>query len=161
MEEKIKCEACNRDFGSQEALATHNSAKHNTRQGNIPEGKFKIKKRYIILASLIILFALLIYVIYLKQASPGEYDNFAKCLTENNATMYGTEWCSHCKAQKALFGSSFEYVNYIDCDREKNLCIQNGVTGYPTWIIKNQSYTGAQSLETLSKLTKCELNKGI
>ncbi len=26
---KIKCEACNREFGDSEALATHNSAKHN------------------------------------------------------------------------------------------------------------------------------------
>lgn len=34
-------------------------------------------------------------------------DDFAKCLTEKGAKMYGTSWCGHCKNQKALFGDSF------------------------------------------------------
>ena len=46
-------------------------------------------------------------------------------------------------------------------DKEKDICILNGVKGYPTWIIGNESYPGTQSLEILSRLTKCELNKGI
>ncbi len=156
---KIKCKICNKEFQDREALAMHNSAKHNILLNNTSKKKFKIKKRHIILGVIIILSALLVYIEYKKQAFPGEYDNFAKCLTENNATMYGTEWCTHCKAQKALFGKSFQHVNYVDCDRAKDICLQNGVTGYPTWIIGNESYPGTQSLKTLSDLTKCELNK--
>jgi len=158
--EIIKCEACNREFNNTEALAMHNSAKHNVHIIPIKE-KFKIKKRYIIFGVIIILSILLIYIGYKKQVSPGEYDDFTKCLTENNTTMYGTEWCPHCKSQKALFGKSFKYIEYIDCDRNKDICLQNDVTGYPTWIIGNQSYPGEQSFYTLSKLTKCELNKVI
>ena len=156
--ETIKCEECNKEFDSQEALDMHNSAKHKI---PIKKEKFRIKKKYKILAVIIILSALLIYAAYKKQASPGEYDDFAKCLTENNATMYGTEWCTHCKAQKELFGKSFKYVTYIDCDRNKDICTSKGIEGYPTWIIGNESYPGTQQLYTLSKLSKCEISKEI
>ena len=154
--EIIKCEACNREFNSQEALDMHNSAKH-----YIPAKKerFKMKKKYKILAVIIILSVLLLYMTYKKQVSASNYDDFAKCLTENNATMYGTEWCTHCKAQKALFGKSFKYVSYIDCDRNKDICISMGVEGYPTWIIGNESYPGTQQIYTLSKLSKCEITE--
>ncbi|MEI8253857.1 MAG: hypothetical protein WCG25_09235 [bacterium] len=36
--------------------------------------------------------------------------------------MYGTETCSHCIAQKELFGDSFKYINYIDCVKDPNSC---------------------------------------
>ena len=153
----IKCEACNVEFNSQEALAMHNSAKHNIPLSNTSKEKFKIKKRYIILGVIIILSILLIYIGYKRQSSPGEYDDFAKCLTENNATMYGTEWCSHCKAQKALFGKSFKYVNYVDCDKYDTECLKAGINGYPTWKINEKDYQGEQSLERLSALTGCSI----
>ena len=35
---KIKCEACDREFGSQEALASHNAAKHNIPLSNTNQG---------------------------------------------------------------------------------------------------------------------------
>lgn len=116
-----------------------------------------MKNKYKILGIAIILLVLLSYVVYKRQVSPGKYDNFAKCLSENQAAMYGTEWCPHCKSQKALFEKSFKYVDYIDCDYDKDICLLNGVKGYPTWIIKNQSYPGTQSLEILSKLSNCTL----
>ena len=43
-------------------------------------------------------------------------EQFATCLTENGATMYGAEWCGHCKAQKEMFGeAAFEKVDYVEC----------------------------------------------
>jgi hypothetical protein len=36
-------------------------------------------------------------------AEPGPFDEFAQCITDSGAVFYGTEWCSHCKNQKALF----------------------------------------------------------
>ena len=83
----------------------------------------------------------------------GEYDHFANYLTEKNVKMYGTEWCSHCKNQKKLFGSSFQYIDYVDCDKNKQECQSARVTGYPTWKINNQNYPGEQSLERLSQLS--------
>ena len=90
---------------------------------------------------------------------PGNYDTFAKCLTEKDITMYGTERCTYCKAQKKLFGSSFQYVDYIDCDRYKDECLRAGVSGYPTWNINGQNYPGEMQLARLASLSGCELVK--
>lgn len=84
-------------------------------------------------------------------------ESLAKCLTEKGATMYGTEWCGHCKDQKAAFGESFEYVDYVDCDENKQICVEAGIKGYPTWIIDGESYPGRQELNKLATLTGCEL----
>ncbi len=82
-------------------------------------------------------------------------DNLAKCLTTKGATMYGTEWCSHCKNQKAAFGNSFKYVNYVDCDANPSKCSAAGIRGYPTWQINGRNYPGEQSLSKLKSLTGC------
>jgi len=68
----------------------------------------------------------------------ADKDAFAKCLTEKGFTMYGAEWCSHCKAEKAMFGSSFKYINYVECPDNLQLCIDKGIAGYPTWIRSNE-----------------------
>ena len=64
------------------------------------------------------------------------YDSFAKCLTEKGAVMYGAVWCAHCKDQKKAFGDSFQYIKYVECTENTKLCLDDGVNGYPTWIIK-------------------------
>jgi len=92
------------------------------------------------------------------SAQPGQYDDFAKCLAEKELKMYGTEWCPHCKNQKALFGKSFKYIDYTDCDYEKDICNSEGITGYPTWKINGQSYPGEQTFQKFSELTGCEIN---
>ena len=85
----------------------------------------------------------------------GEYDELAKCLTAEGVKMYGTEWCSHCKNQKEAFGSSFQYVDYVDCDDNSAACTAAGVEGYPTWVIDGQKYPGEQALDKLAGLTGC------
>jgi len=85
------------------------------------------------------------------------YDDFAKCLTEKGAKMFGTEWCAHCKDQKKLFGDSFQYIDYIDCDKNEKECDTAGIKGYPTWIIDGEKYEGEQKLSRLASLTGCEL----
>ena len=93
-----------------------------------------------------------------NNTGPGQYDTFAQCLTEKGVKMYGTEWCSHCKNQKAAFGSSFQYVDYVDCDKSKQVCNAAGVTGYPTWQIEGKLYPGEQQLNKLASLSGCELS---
>lgn len=64
----------------------------------------------------------------------------AKCLTEKGWTMYGADWCPHCKAQKEMFGvDAFKFVNYVECPENSNLCNAKGITGYPTWIVESTS----------------------
>lgn len=89
--------------------------------------------------------------------SPEELDNFAKCLTEKDAKFYGASWCSHCNNQKTAFGSSMQYIQYVECTEEAEQCNNAGITAYPTWIINSQQYLGEQSFEKLSEITGCEL----
>ena len=92
----------------------------------------------------------------IRDLGPGEYDEFAKYLTAQDIVMYGTEWCSHCKNNKALFGNSFQYVNFVDCDEDRSACSAAGVKGYPTWVVDGQNYPGEQSLERLAQLSGYE-----
>ncbi len=70
--------------------------------------------------------------------------------------MYGTEWCSHCKNQKSLFGEDFAKVTYIDCDAQKQVCMDNGIQGYPTWKdAEGNFFPGVQSLEKLAEIGGC------
>tara|TARA_Y100000310_G_C20514640_1_gene730572 strand:- start:218 stop:571 length:354 start_codon:yes stop_codon:yes gene_type:complete len=82
-------------------------------------------------------------------------DSLAKCLTSKGVTMYGTDWCSHCKNQKAAFGSSFGSVNYVDCDLSPSKCNAAGIQGYPTWKVMGKNYAGEQKLSRLASLTGC------
>lgn len=84
-------------------------------------------------------------------------DKFAKCLTEKGATLYASKYCGHCKRQKEMFGGSLRYINQVECSEKQELCQQMGIRGVPTWIINGKSYTGVQSLESLSSLTGCSL----
>lgn len=96
------------------------------------------------------------------DAAPGTLDGFTQCLTSKGAVMYGAYWCPHCQSQKLLFGSSVQYVNYVECDSrgvgaKPELCRQQGITGYPTWIIGGKRFEGEQSLAQLAQATSCAL----
>ena len=98
-----------------------------------------------------------------KSEVPGKYDQFAQCLKESGAEFYGTFWCSHCQNQKNLFGSSKEYLPYIECSTadgqgQTEICKEKGIEGYPTWVFKDQTrLSGELSLQTLSEKTQCFL----
>jgi hypothetical protein len=114
----------------------------------------KIKFTYVIAV------VALIFIVwyFLGRGGPKQdYTEFAQCLTEEGAVMYGTYWCSHCKAQKEDFGDSFQYVNYVECTEDKLKCVENGIEGFPTWIIDGRKYPGVQPMERLALLTQCEL----
>ncbi len=88
----------------------------------------------------------------------SDLDNFAKCLSDKGATMYGAEWCGHCKNQKEMFDGSFKHINYVECPDSPDVCLNAGIKGYPTWIINGLPYVGEQPLEKLSELTDCPLS---
>lgn len=92
-------------------------------------------------------------------ADAQDYTAFATCLTNNKLRMYGTEWCGHCKNQKAMFGAAFANADYIDCDKERQACIDAGVQGFPTWIdAAGNKYPGTQSLEKLGQVAGCAMD---
>jgi hypothetical protein len=111
----------------------------------------------IVLAVLVIVFAATRPAGKVISGGSGELDEFATCLTEKGAIFYGTEWCGFCQQQKAMFGNSMNNINFIDCDQNRNTCMSEGITGYPTWKINGQAYSGVQQLTRLSDLTGCEI----
>lgn len=120
------------------------------------------KKHMIIAVSLLLLIAIFLAIkspAITGNATVGSsgYDDFAECLTDNGAKMYGAYWCSHCQDQKKEFGKSFEYVDYIECTDNEFECKNAGITGYPTWSIDGTNYPGAQSFARLSELSGCPL----
>lgn len=89
---------------------------------------------------------------------PGKFDAFAQCLTEKGVIMYGAEWCPHCQNQKKLFGSSFQYVTYVECPKEPKVCLEKNITGYPTWLLADgKRLEGEQSLLSLGQKSGCSL----
>lgn len=87
----------------------------------------------------------------------GEYDEFARCLTDKGVVMYGSTHCGACKSQKELFGESFQLVNYVECTEQSELCAEKGIRAVPTWGIDGTLHTGLRSLESLSELSGCPL----
>ena len=95
------------------------------------------------------------------SAASNRLDIFAKCLTAKKARMYGLYWCPHCAEQKEVFGSAFQYVNYVECGvpgtkNETDECKAAGVVHFPTWEFSDKSRKEAvMQLEALSKQTGC------
>ncbi len=83
----------------------------------------------------------------------GNYDNFAQCLAAKGATMYGASWCPHCQEQKATFGSSFQFIKYVECPDNTDLCIAQGIQGYPTWMIGSTTIEEGFDSNTMKKLS--------
>lgn len=94
-----------------------------------------------------------------------EYDDFTKCLTENNVKMYGAYWCSHCKDQKQMFGDSWKHINYVECSLpnmagQNQICRQANIKAYPTWEFEDRKrIEGTLSFKQLSRHSNCELEK--
>lgn len=79
-----------------------------------------------------------------------------KCLTEKWATFYGTEWCSHCKNQKALFWAAMPVVPFVDCDKNKEKCTAAWIQWYPTWVFEDGSkLEWSQQLAVLAQKSNC------
>lgn len=73
--EIIKCEACNKEFNSQEALDMHNSAKHSISSN---EESFKISRKTIFSVAAVLVVILI-----------GSFFIFGRGLTGNNAPLTG------------------------------------------------------------------------
>lgn len=118
-----------------------------------------------IIAVTVVIFAAAIFA---KQnpapADNNKLDDFAKCLTEKGAKMYGAFWCGHCKSQKQTFGSSFQYINHQECtvDGKSNsfaqACKDADIKGYPTWkFLDGTVKVGEVSFGELAEKTGCGL----
>ena len=109
------------------------------------------KFKYYMTAVAIVILLIVAYSVY-SFTKPGPYDNFAKCLNEKGAVMYGAmDWCKYTQGQKAMFGKSFKYINYHDF---QDLL---GIKKTPTWVINGAWHENVQPFDKLAALTNCKL----
>ncbi len=108
-------------------------------------------------------FLIVIGLIFYVSLKPGKLDDFAKCLTEKGAIMYGAYWCPHCQEQKALFGKSWNFVNYVECSLpnaagQTQECLEKEIKSYPVWEFSDENrVSSALGLEQLAGFTGCQL----
>lgn len=108
-----------------------------------------------LLISVVAVVAIYLFITFSGTAEATQ--EFAECLGEKEAVMYGTDWCHYCQDQKEMFGMHFEKLNYIDCDDNKAECDAAGVRGYPTWVINEVNYPGVQKIDKLAELSGCKV----
>ena len=115
----------------------------------------KRKKHLTIGISIVVVLLLVGSLVYAFRLRPGKWDDFAKCLTEKGAVMYGAiDWCQYTKQQVGMFGRSFKHVNYKDFPELP------GIKKTPTWVYAGEWYDGVQSFERLAAVTGCSFSGG-
>ncbi len=158
-ENTLKCGCCEKAFQNQESLEQHLKDKHpEIRQ--LAEKKAVQKKRlrkYLLVSGIILAVTILAYTIYFRFQLPGQYDNFAKCLTEKGAVVYGNDFCSYTNKQLNWFDSSKKHLNYVKCVDNKELCDSKGITTTPTWEIGGKTYAGVQDFKRLAEISGCPI----
>ena len=89
-----------------------------------------------------------------SNACPEEInaEELAKELVEQGWVMHGTEWCPACQMQKKEFGDSFNYINYVNCDENKQACSNANITSIPCWISPDGTRYGYKNLAQLAEL---------
>lgn len=116
-------------------------------------------KKTIQFIAVIIVIGGAIWFVTRTPAASSALDSFAQCLRDKGATMYGASWCPHCQNEKKAFGSSFRFVNYVECPKDPKKCLDAGVEGYPTWIFPDERrFEGEMGLQKLSLESGCVLN---
>lgn len=150
----LECNICNQKFGSEESLKQHTDSKHqNNKEKWFDTKKMKSHAVILLLFVAIIIFS---YTFYLRYQTPGQYDEFARCITEKGFVIYGNDFCQYTNKQMNFFGKSKKYLNYVKCAENKELCNIKGVKITPTWEINGKMYEQVQSLERISDLTGCK-----
>ena len=103
----------------------------------------------------IVIIAVVILALFLmKNPSPKTDEETAKCIGENSE-FYVRLGCTHCEAQKEMFGEYVSYLNTVDCFFEREICTQKGIEATPTWIINGEKIVGTQEISKLKELTGC------
>ena len=86
---------------------------------------------------------------FLQTKKPGPLDDFAQCLTEKGAIMYGASFCQYTHGQKGMFGNSVKFLDIRDFSKDPNIRVT------PTWLINGQYYENVQSFDRLATVTGC------
>jgi hypothetical protein len=114
----------------------------------------KSKTKNLIITIIIVAMVIIIAFFALKKHSPSTDAETAKCIG-SKSVLYVQLGCSHCKDQEDMFGENLQYLNTVDCFYQREICVNENITGTPTWIINREQYVGVQTIEKLKALTGC------
>ena len=111
----------------------------------------------ILFASASILLVMIIIMQAVLPSPPPPKPAFAQCLTDAGYQLAGSNNCISCSRQKALFGDTFQYIDFHNCNVDRQWCMDHGVQVFPTWLLpEGRVLPGLQPLERLSELSGCE-----
>ena len=90
-----------------------------------------------------------------KGVSTPDELALAQYLKKKGAKFYGAYWCPFCTRQRAMFGAAgVRALPYVECASDgygAQRCPPQ-VTGFPTWEIDGQFYSGLKTLTQLQSL---------
>ena len=117
-----------------------------------------MEKNTIVLLILIIIVIVSISLIYYVKANGNHDEHVMQCIAESSKIIVSPT-CSACAYQKNILKENMEdYENYfeiISITEYPSIGVQYNIRGVPTWIINEQTYPGAKSIEQLKELTGC------
>lgn len=103
------------------------------------------QKTFIISIIVVIIVVVGLGVLLNRPAGPSKYQDFAKTLVADGATMYGAFWCPHCQAQEKGFALSRQDMESMGLYREcsnadqspTQICTDQKVEYFPTWYFRD------------------------
>jgi hypothetical protein len=106
---------------------------------------------------------IIIAVLFLVGCAEGttSYKDFAECIADSGAVMYGSDQCDVCQNQKKMFGTDFQYINYVNCDFHEDECAEEGILKYPIWKIDGEvmgNELGLKTFDELEESTGCHFD---
>ena len=82
------------------------------------------------------------------------YDLYKKQLKEGSISSKGGAGVGLIDMRRKT-ANKLEY-DFVDCDKDKSACTENGIRGYPSWIIDENLFQGDQPLKNLALMAGCE-----
>jgi hypothetical protein len=105
-------------------------------------------------------FALHLQYVAVPQSLESSYAApLADHLTTIGAKFYGASWCEHCQEQKKYFGAFASRLPYIECKPGgpsapmTRPCLDNYISTFPTWVIKDRRIEGVLTPLDLAELS--------
>lgn len=117
--------------------------------------KKQLKRKDTWITFLVIAGILVVSLFVLSDRNSYETEeDFVRCLG-NNSTLYVQDGCSHCETQLDMFGRNRDDLRIVDCFNNQKECINEGVSGTPSWKINGKIYAGVKSINKLKDLSGC------
>eukprot|EP00913_Durusdinium_trenchii_P018629 g17507.t1 len=82
----------------------------------------------------------------------------ARYLQKIGAACYTAWWCPHCQEQRESFGKeAVEVAPFVECSsinrRQLQVCRDQDIENYPTWIINGEKFLGGRDLSELVEMS--------